>query len=169
MAEVTNPTIYYHFGSKEGLFLAVLEDAFARHTQRVGAALEGIEDDRERLVAFVEASIAMAHENPDLGRLLFVSQAPCPPVRGTRELFTQKVNETRALVSSILGGIAGETERAAGTVDFAAFALLSLLNGMIHQLVFHETEVEHPRTMADRIVTLILRGAGFTATERDDE
>jgi AcrR family transcriptional regulator len=50
-AGVTKPVLYYHFGSKEGLLLAVLDQAAERFTTTIARALERPGPTRERLLA----------------------------------------------------------------------------------------------------------------------
>jgi AcrR family transcriptional regulator len=51
MAGVTKPALYYHFGSKEGLLLAILEWAVKQFSSTVAAAVERTGSARERLLA----------------------------------------------------------------------------------------------------------------------
>ena len=69
MAGVTKPAVYYHFGSKEGLLLAILRqaeqqvtDAMERATARAGSA-------RDRVVALCEDVYGLFEQNVPVARV----------------------------------------------------------------------------------------------------
>lgn len=70
-AGVTKPTLYYHFGSKEGLAQAVLTVPM----RALGATLKEIVDEPgdpvEALVRVIEAKFDFCREDPDRGRFVF--------------------------------------------------------------------------------------------------
>jgi len=59
-AGVTPPVLYYHFGSKEGLFEAVVEEAvhLDGFCRRLHEAIERVDDPWEKLQAYVHAYLA---------------------------------------------------------------------------------------------------------------
>jgi AcrR family transcriptional regulator len=68
-AGVTCPTLYYYFGSKEGLAQALLIRPMERLLSRVRDLLHEPLDPVERLVRIVEAHFAYSREDPDRARL----------------------------------------------------------------------------------------------------
>ena len=64
---VTQPALYHHFGGKEALYIAVLEDDLARQSAAIHAAVEAEAPVRERL-ARLATSIA-AQADHDLGQM----------------------------------------------------------------------------------------------------
>ena len=71
-AGTTKPMLYYHFGSKEGLFAAVLEDVYAG-MRRIEAALQlDSLDPAEAMRRLVEVTFDYHDQHPDWIRLISV-------------------------------------------------------------------------------------------------
>lgn len=70
-AGVTKPTLYYHFGSKEGLALALLTSPMASLAERMRSILGSVDDPIESLVRVVEAHFAFCREDADGARFFF--------------------------------------------------------------------------------------------------
>jgi AcrR family transcriptional regulator len=70
-AGVTKPTLYYHFGSKEGLAQALFTTPLNRLIEGVREALSGPGEPVARLEEMVEAHFAFAREDPDRARFVF--------------------------------------------------------------------------------------------------
>ena len=64
-AGFTSGALYSHFGSKEGLFLALLEERLAADVRRYEEAFAGPGDPRERATRGAEAWMRSLHENRD--------------------------------------------------------------------------------------------------------
>jgi len=75
-AGVTKPTLYYHFGSKEGVFHALID----RHLTGLGAlvqqAIAGQGTVRERMAAFLSAYILGALAHRDALRFMMTCSLP---------------------------------------------------------------------------------------------
>ncbi len=72
-AGTTKPMIYYHFGSKEGLFAAVLEDVYARMRAIEGALELADLPVAEAMRRLVQATFDYHAENPEWARLISVA------------------------------------------------------------------------------------------------
>src|SRR5947209_20018328 len=70
-AGVTKPTLYYHFGSKEGLAQALFTVPMARLVAAWRAILAGPADPVAKLEASAEAHFAFGREDPDRARFTF--------------------------------------------------------------------------------------------------
>jgi len=68
---VTKPTLYYHFGSKEGLAQALLTAPMTELVAANRAILEAVSDPVEALARIIEAHFAFCREDPDRARFLF--------------------------------------------------------------------------------------------------
>jgi AcrR family transcriptional regulator len=68
---VTKPTLYYHFGSKEGLAQALLVTPQARLTERSRQVLEAAADPVQAVTALAETLFEFCREDPDRARLMF--------------------------------------------------------------------------------------------------
>ncbi|MHC5543440.1 TetR/AcrR family transcriptional regulator [Singulisphaera rosea] len=69
-AGVTKPTLYYHFGSKEGLAQALFRSPMIRLNEALQKILDEGKDPVEMLVQVVEARFAFCREDPDCTRFV---------------------------------------------------------------------------------------------------
>jgi AcrR family transcriptional regulator len=70
-AGVAPQSVYLHFADKRALMSAVYDLRFGELVRTLEAAVGGIEDPRERLLAFAGAYCAYAEDNPGHYRVLF--------------------------------------------------------------------------------------------------
>lgn len=70
-AGVTKPTLYYHFGSKEGLALALLTMPMVSIEERLRQTLDDVNDPVEMLEQTFEAHFSFSREDPDCARFIF--------------------------------------------------------------------------------------------------
>jgi TetR/AcrR family transcriptional regulator len=70
-AGVTKPTLYYHFGSKEGLAQALLTEPMTGFAGRLRAILEEAGDPVDALVRTFETHFDFCREDPDRARFLY--------------------------------------------------------------------------------------------------
>jgi TetR/AcrR family transcriptional regulator len=69
-AGVTKPTLYYHFGSKEGLFLALANELLRDLDTMVAAAIASSDDLPAQLERLLLDNVRFAAERPDAVRFL---------------------------------------------------------------------------------------------------
>ncbi len=69
-AGVTKPVLYYHFGSKEGIFLAMMGEALAEFEATATAAMNTGGSAAERIVRFLDGTFALVLEHLDAMRVL---------------------------------------------------------------------------------------------------
>lgn len=70
-AGVTKPTLYYHFGSKEGLAQALLTVPMTAFSARLRACLDATPDPIANLAAQFESHFEFIREDPDRGRFYY--------------------------------------------------------------------------------------------------
>src|SRR5579883_2511411 len=70
-AGVTKPTLYYHFGSKEGLAQALLTVPMTRLVAALRGLLEAGGDPVAMFAGMVEAHFAFCREDPDRARFVY--------------------------------------------------------------------------------------------------
>src|SRR5690349_10310378 len=70
-AGVTKPTLYYHYGSKEGLAQALLTEPITRLNENLRKILDGPGDAVAKLVGTFEAHFASCREDPERMRFFF--------------------------------------------------------------------------------------------------
>jgi AcrR family transcriptional regulator len=69
LAGVTKPALYYHFGSKEGLLLAILTQAERQFAETVASAATRPGTARDRITALCEDIYALFGENVPVARV----------------------------------------------------------------------------------------------------
>lgn len=78
-AGVSKPVLYQHFPSKLDLYLALLEQSTEDLIKRVQAALDGTDDNHERVRAAIEAYFAFVDDDSAAFRLVFESDLTNEP------------------------------------------------------------------------------------------
>jgi len=69
-AGVTKPVLYYHFGSKEGIFLAMMREALAEFEAGVAAALAVEGSAKERILRYLDGMLALILKHLDAMRVV---------------------------------------------------------------------------------------------------
>lgn len=69
-AGITKPTLYHFYGSKEGVYRAIVEGALERFRADMILALSGEESLRERLVRMARSYVDATLRAPDLARFI---------------------------------------------------------------------------------------------------
>ena len=70
-AEVTKPTLYYHFQSKEGLAHALLTLPMQRLVAELKGILDGPDDAATKLARLLDAEFAFCRDDPDRARFVY--------------------------------------------------------------------------------------------------
>lgn len=70
-AGVTKPTLYYHFGSKEGLAQALLNVPLERNIARLRRLLDSEYEPVEALASMIEIHFTFFREDPDRARFVY--------------------------------------------------------------------------------------------------
>jgi TetR/AcrR family acrAB operon transcriptional repressor len=167
-AGISHGVIPFHFGSKEGLLLAVVEACFEAFRESVFGALA----DRERdyglgdLRALVDAQLAFQAERPRIGRLfqvlMFEALGPSPELRPHFREFHRRMRELGCAwlrEGQERGSLAAELD-VESTVD----SMLCFFTGLrTHSLLFEG--VDQPRIL-DQMLSILARGVQPTEEER---
>lgn len=158
-AGVTNPTLYYHFKSKAGLFQAILTESIAAVEHQIEDVMEGRQDFHAALVEIVRLYYSAACQNPDLCRMFigFSLGVADHPLEFDREAFQQV---RRARFDAFI-----ERGRALGALrdDVPNAVIHRLLGGMILIPILDFLEGHAPcleQRDAEHMVDVFLRGAG---------
>jgi AcrR family transcriptional regulator len=125
-AGITKPVLYYHFGSKEGILVAILEEGARQFQAAIAAAAAGPGTARQRLTALCEQTYGLFVQNVPVAR---VAHAVYYGPREGLPTFDLAVFE-RALVTAIRGIIldgvaAGELQP--GPVEHMAAAISGVI------------------------------------------
>lgn len=157
-AGVTKPVLYYYFGSKEGIYLKLMEGSYGSFEALAAKALALEGPAQERIISFCsdlfDASLAKLPEVRFIYAMYFGPPQGAPQF-DLEAYFTRLVALVRQLVSS---GVA-TGELAGGSVDDAARAIVAIfISSVNEQLSGRERKIDC-EGMA-RLLRLVLRGMG---------
>ena len=166
-AGVTKPTLYYHFGSKEGLAQALLHRPLTGLVETLGAIAEGPGAPVELLERIVLAHFLFCREEPDRARFYY---AVCVGPHAT-DLAAELMKYGPLLDASIAGVIGRITAEGLVAADRGG-DLLRACRGMITSMVMGflykfdgEVELDLGPALARRLVGDLLWG--FAVPERN--
>jgi AcrR family transcriptional regulator len=155
-AGITKPALYHHFGSKEGVFRALVEGVFAEMQAGLLEILRDPGTAPERLRRIARGYFQKAIEKKDLMRFLMsVVYGPpsSAPVGDVHRLYEEYVRLIREAVDG--GVVAGEL--VSGPTDARVLAF----NGALGEAVSGFLTVGRPDLtpdLADRLVEVVLGG-----------
>ena len=139
MAGVTAGSVYYHFGSKSGLFDAVCTDVYGKIVARTVAAMDGPHSLHGLLRAVLTESMRLNHESPDLAG--FVATAPIDAGRHPElaEVFgKQAAMMTEVLADAVTAGQAGGLIAAELDPVEVAVLISAIVDGFAHAAVTND-------------------------------
>ncbi len=142
-AGVTKPVLYYHFGSKEGLYLALFQETFAAFMETLAEPMEPAASARERILELCDRAFVFHAAHLPLVRLMYaIYYGPpqgAPPFNfdATHDAFQ---NLTAAIIEK--GIRSGELKKA--LVEDATWAVLGAMN------IAMEVDLCHPEQSLGR-------------------
>jgi len=157
MAGVTKPAVYYHFGSKEGLLIAILEQAkreadtaLARAVARTGTA-------RGRILALCEDIYGLFGENVPIARVANAVFLGPPDGAPPFDVTVFEARFRQALEQIAEDGVAAGEFRAIASGDLA-LAVMGILEGC-NQRQLHPAFEPIGVEGLHRLVNLLFDGA----------
>lgn len=156
-AAVTKPVLYYWFSSKEGIYLALLEEAFASFDSVVVEAVNAPGGARERLVQLCGRALELMQQNIDIVRIMHAAYYG-PPQGAPQFDFDVFHTRFREAVLRIVeaGGRSGELRR--GDAVGQAWAVVGALNICVELQLCHPELAAEPRGLFERIFDVVMRG-----------
>ena len=154
-AGVTKPTLYYHFGSKEGLAQALVTVPMTELIARLHVILESPGNPVTALEQMLEANFAFCRDDPDRSR--FVYALFFGPLGS--ELATELARFGQGLSEVMAGGVrrlAEDGRIASDRVDACTVALRGLLVISTMDYLYHGADLR--AGLARRLVGNLLRG-----------
>lgn len=110
-AEVTRPVIYQHFGSKEGVYLAVLRRARAQMEDLILENMADAFDVQSRVRAAADAYFRFVEFDPDRFRVLFGADAASVPPAVAKEAKELHLRTERRWAAMLSHAAPGHDER----------------------------------------------------------
>lgn len=155
-AGVTKPVLYYHFGNKEGLYLAIMRQNFSIFEETVAAIVEHNGTAPERLVAFCQALFDCLCANITRARLIYAMHFGPPqgaPAFDITNFFNRMLEITRFMIGEgIEAGILAPADPEA-----LAWAIVGSLNTIMEEQLMPEPRID--RNKLTEVIRLILAGA----------
>ena len=149
-AGVTKPILYRHFGSKKGLYLAVLD----RHREDLPTFLADLPidlplDDLVRTI--LDAWLAYARENQQRWRMLFRDQGGDADVQRARAEVHERAREVLASFVGAHPGFAIPPDQVEATAEL-------LSHGLAAMVLWWSEHPEVPRTTLVEVATRVVTG-----------
>lgn len=159
-AGITKPTLYYYFGSKAGLFQALVDYATDQRYELMREAVNQHHSFKKQLVEMVDSLIQFAHDRTDLLKIVssihFAAPGELPPKMNCSEKRLRNFEFAHSLIKQGLKS---------GELD-SRFGSREITEGIISQILFYSMSYivcpqQSPRRgQAEKIVQLFLEGAG---------
>ncbi|MBI2838322.1 MAG: TetR/AcrR family transcriptional regulator [Acidobacteria bacterium] len=156
-AGVTKPTLYHFFGSKEGVYRALVDGALEDFKERLTIALSRAGSAEERLKRMARLYFEGGQRNPDLMRFIFGvihnNQRTSAPPTDFARFYEDVVRMVSRCVEE--GVLRGELER--GPDELRMLVLMGTLGeALCGYLIIGRPEITP--ALADRLVELVLQG-----------
>ena len=155
-AGIAKPTLYHFFGSKEGVYQALVDGALTRFRSNVAEDLESPGRLAERLKRMARSYLAHAREEPELMRFV-LRLIHNPPVTAPATDFPRFYEETVGLVARAVDEAVGRGEVLPGPSDVRMLVLMgSLAEAFCGYLIAGRPELTPE--LADALVDTVLQG-----------
>jgi TetR/AcrR family transcriptional regulator len=165
-AGVTKPALYYHFGSKEGIYLAILADSFKDFESTVVLAAAAPGTAQVRILRLCDEVLALVLEHLDVVRVVDSTYygppqgAPAFDIEAFHRIFQEAL---RAIV--VDGMASGELRQ--GSVEDVTWAVIGAFD-VARALELCHPELKFGREGLRRVLDVVFRGvlAGGEETRR---
>lgn len=155
-AGVTKPVLYYHFGSKEGIYIALMEGANRKFVAILDAAIARGGTAREQIHRVLGCVLDLIRANLGLVRLfhaMFYGPPQGAPFFDFEAFHTRMVGTVRSLLER---GIAAREFRA-GDPDDMTWAVLGAFD-TCQGMNLHHPELCFDRARLERVLDVIFAG-----------
>jgi TetR/AcrR family transcriptional regulator len=155
-AGVTKPTLYHFYGSKEGVYRAIVEGALERFRSDLVSALQEEGPLRERMVRTARAYFAATTQDPDLARFI-LALIHHPPRSAPETDFLGFYRSVLELFAAIVEDAVARGEIAPGPTAVRLLVFMGALGEAVHgHLLVGEPELTPE--LAAVLVDTIFRG-----------
>jgi AcrR family transcriptional regulator len=127
-AGVTKPALYYHFGSKEGVLLAILEQAQQQFADALARAVAGSGSAQDRLIEVCEAVYRLFEENVPIARVAHAVFLGPPDLAPPFDVTVFEAQLREVLERIVIDGQAAGELRDGSAADIA-LAVMCILEG----------------------------------------
>jgi AcrR family transcriptional regulator len=149
-AGVSKPVLYYYFGSKEGIYLELMQNTYTTFMERTSILKSFSGTARERVIHFCTGFFDDVLEHIDAAKIIY-SIYFGPPQGAPYFPFDRYFEELLEIIRVIFReGISGGELRNVDETD-AAWAIISTLNSSMEEQICHTP----PRIDRDRLVRML--------------
>jgi AcrR family transcriptional regulator len=161
-ANVSKPSLYYYFGSKEGIYLELMQETYATFKARTSVLIAFSGTASDRVINFCTGIFDAFLEHMDEGRIIY-SIYFGPPQGAPPFPFDRYFNEMLEIIREMVrDGIARAELREVDESD-AAWAIISLLNSTMEEQICQNP----PRIDREGLVRMLdLIMSGMSREER---
>jgi AcrR family transcriptional regulator len=156
MAGVAKPALYYHFGSKEGLLITILDEAIHEFAEAISLAVARAGTARERLMALCDDVFSLFEENIPIVRVAHTVFLGPQDIAPAFDLTTFERIWREGLQRVVEDGQVSGEFRAVPSVD-VAYALMGLVDSCVERQM-HPGFDPVGRDGLRKIVSLLLDG-----------
>ncbi len=155
-AEITKPTLYHFYGSKEGVYRALVDGALEDFRRDLRADLEAAGTAEDRLKRVARGYFRSARSQPELTRFLF-SLVHNPPSSAPKTDFHSFYEQIVSAVAVEVGSGVARGEFAPGPTDVRMLVFMgALAEAVCGFLILGRPELTPE--LADELAETILRG-----------
>ena len=155
-AGVTKPTLYHFYGSKEGVYRAIVEGALERFQSEMIAALRAGGSLRERLVRMAQAYVDATRREPELARFI-MALIHNPPRSAPATDFVGFYDTLLAEVGRCVEEGVSRGEVAPGSTEIRLLVFMGALGEAMHGYLLVGRPELTP-ALAETLVDTVLRG-----------
>jgi AcrR family transcriptional regulator len=161
---VTKPTLYYHFGSKQGLAEALLTKPMTGFIGSLRALVAETREPIELLTRMFEAYINLTTDEPDRGRFLY---AICFGPQNSS--LQQEMHEFGEMIDAVTADCAGRLAEAGVIASERVESCSQVIRGLIMSSTLDHIMLGRPLEpgLAQRLVVDLLQGFGRPGFEFD--
>lgn len=159
-AKVTKPTLYYYFGSKAGLYQALVGHAHDERFRLMQEAASRGKNLSEQLVEILTALFDFLHKNRDLMRLTWATAFAAPGEIPQQVSSIQKGMRNFSFLKDLIQkAVKGKLLNPAFDSSELAMGIYGMLNMYVVVALVSPKAKRLNRRTAERIVNLYLQGA----------
>jgi AcrR family transcriptional regulator len=155
-AGITKPTLYHFYGSKEGVYRAIVEGALERFRTDMVLALSGEGSLRDRLVRMARAYVDATLREPDLARFIMALVHNSPGSAPATD-FVRFYDAILTELARTMDGAVARGEISPGPTDVRLLVIMGALGEAIHGHLLAGRPELTPR-LAETLVDTVLGG-----------
>jgi TetR/AcrR family transcriptional regulator len=155
-AGVTKPVLYYYFRNKEGIYLELIREAFAKFDALLGASQSQPGNTTERLLHLSDQIFSLFMENIEVARLMYSIYYGPPQGAPFFDFDAYHLKFHNAIEGLIRGGIR-KGEFCKGNAEDIMWAIMGAVNVAMESRLCHP-EMGMERKRLARILKLIFQG-----------